>query len=82
MKKLPENTRPYKRTPIFNENTVPKGLLRNHNTKNGVWGLLTVEKGEIEYTIETMGSTMGSNLDFKPLLFALLKIWCNFCNKA
>lgn len=52
MKKLPDNVKPYKKTPIFNEITVPKGLLKNHNTKNGTWGLLTIEKGEIEYAIE------------------------------
>ena len=52
MKKLPDNVQPYKRTPMFNEINVPKGLLRNHNTKNGTWGLLKIEKGEMEYVIE------------------------------
>lgn len=52
MKKIPSNVSPYKRTSTFNEITVPKGLLQNHNTKSGVWGLLTVESGKIEYVIE------------------------------
>jgi tellurite resistance-related uncharacterized protein len=52
MKKLPNTVSPYKRTPIFNEETVPKGLLKNHNTKQGTWALLTVKSGKIEYVIE------------------------------
>jgi tellurite resistance-related uncharacterized protein len=52
MKKLPSNVSPYKKTPNFNEITVPKGLLKNHNTKQGTWALLTVQSGEIEYVIE------------------------------
>lgn len=51
MKKLPNDVKPYKRTPLFNELNMPQGLLKNHNTKSGVWGLLTVQKGEIEYVI-------------------------------
>lgn len=52
MKSIPEAASPYKKTPIFNEITVPKGFLRNHNTIKGTWALLTVESGEIEYVIE------------------------------
>ena len=52
MKKLPNNVTKYKNTPTFTEETVPKGLLNNHNTKPGVWGLIKVEEGELEYVIE------------------------------
>jgi tellurite methyltransferase len=52
MKKLPSNVSVYNKTPIFTEKTVPKALLKNHNTKAGTWGLLTALKGEIEYFIE------------------------------
>ena len=27
------------------------GLLKDHSTKEGVWGLIQVEKGKLEYTI-------------------------------
>jgi len=52
MKKLPNNVIQYKSTPMFTEESVPKGLLNNHNTKSGVWGLIKVEEGELEYVIE------------------------------
>ena len=53
MKPIPENVKPYKRTPTFTETTVPAGLLKNHQTQKSVWGKLVVVKGEVEYTIET-----------------------------
>ena len=52
MKKLPETVAAYHRTDLFTEDTVPSGLLKNHSTKDGVWGLIQVEKGQLEYTIE------------------------------
>ena len=52
MKPLPVHVKPYKSTPVFTNETIPKGLLKDHNTKNGVWGVLCVTKGELEYAIE------------------------------
>lgn len=52
MKSLPDHVQRYKSTPVFTEETVPKGLLKDHNTKNGVWGLICIEQGELEYIIE------------------------------
>lgn len=52
MKQLPDNVKAYKRTPLFTQETVPDALLNNHNTKAGVWGLIQVEEGELDYTIE------------------------------
>lgn len=51
MKQLPDDVKAYKRTPDFNETTVPAGLLKNHNTKAGVWGVIKVQSGKLEYTI-------------------------------
>lgn len=31
---------------------MPEGLLKDHNTNNGVWGLICLEQGELEYIIE------------------------------
>ena len=42
---LPDNLVPYKHTDMFTETTVPAGLLRDHNTKEGVWGLIRVDDG-------------------------------------
>ena len=53
MKELPENVSVYKRTPEFNEETVPAGLLKAHTTKEGTWGKICVTKGKLIYTIET-----------------------------
>lgn len=51
MKQLPESVVAYQRTPEFNETTIPKGLLKDHSTKSGVWGVIKVLSGELEYTI-------------------------------
>ena len=51
MKSLPPDVFPYKRTPEFTESTVPAGLLRSHNTKDGVWGTIVVLEGTLLYRI-------------------------------
>lgn len=53
MKELPENVTVYKRTPDFNQETIPAGLLKAHTTKEGTWGKICVSKGHLLYTIET-----------------------------
>jgi len=39
-----------RRTPTFTEDTVPAGLLRDHQTKAGVYGRICVEEGQLRYT--------------------------------
>ena len=51
MKSLPDNIVAYKQTPEFDENSVPKGLLNNHQTKEGVWGKIILLEGKLLYTI-------------------------------
>ena len=41
----------YKCTPTFTENSVPAGLLADHSTKEGVWGLIHVTQGRLRYFI-------------------------------
>jgi tellurite resistance-related uncharacterized protein len=53
MKELPRNVIAYKKTPIFNVNNVPNGLLTKHNTKMGTFGVIVVVSGKLKYTIET-----------------------------
>lgn len=48
---IPEGLRAYKRTPTFTEATVPDGLLRDHHTKAGVWGVIHVESGQLAYVV-------------------------------
>jgi len=51
MKSLPDNVVAYKKTPEFDESSVPKGLLNNHQTKEGVWGKIILLEGKLLYTI-------------------------------
>lgn len=48
---IPDEAQPYRRTPLFTESTVPKGLLRDHSTRPGVYGLLHVVTGSVRYTV-------------------------------
>ena len=47
--KIPDGFVAYKRTPIFDESTLPAGLRRQHRTKPGVWALIHVTEGRIKF---------------------------------
>ena len=51
MQVLPGSVTSYKRTPIFDQSTVPPGLLKAHQTKAGVWGKIIVLEGRLLYRI-------------------------------
>ncbi|MDY0331035.1 MAG: DUF1971 domain-containing protein [Thiomonas sp.] len=51
LKSLPADVRAYRRTPEFTEATIPKGLLNEHTTKPGVWAVIHVTQGLLEYHI-------------------------------
>jgi tellurite resistance-related uncharacterized protein len=51
MRQIPENVLPYKRTPEFNEVTIPDGLLKAHQTMTDVWGKIVILEGKLRYTI-------------------------------
>ena len=53
MKLIPETVKAYKKTPVFNEETVPKGLLKDHRTQKDVWGKINILEGELVYTIHS-----------------------------
>ena len=38
---------PYKSTPEFDQDSLPEAIRSAHNTKQGVWGLLVVDEGEV-----------------------------------
>ena len=52
---LPDDFVAYKRTPQFNQDTVPKGLLSEHTTKADTWGILNIESGSLAYHITEPG---------------------------
>ena len=51
---LPGRFVAYKQTPVFTEQTIPAGLLRNHSTKVGVWGRIVVLQGRLHYRCESL----------------------------
>jgi hemoglobin len=48
---LPDDARPYRRTPVFTQDTVPAALLRAHTTKEGTWALIRVLEGRLAYRV-------------------------------
>ncbi|MHA6731592.1 DUF1971 domain-containing protein [Devosia sp. A369] len=43
---------PYKTTPVFDEQSLPAGLRREHRTKVGVWGVIRVLEGHLRYVVQ------------------------------
>lgn len=52
MPRLPLGAQVYKRTPTFDAETTPKGLLKRHTTKVGTWAEIVVEAGRVHYVLE------------------------------
>jgi len=55
MPREPDCLQVYKETKVFDENTVPKGLLRAHSTKANTWGRIIVLQGRVQYSLEDEG---------------------------
>lgn len=53
MKTLPPNATAYRKTVIFNQDTVPKALLNRHTTKAESWAKICVSSGQLGYRILT-----------------------------
>lgn len=47
----PDGLVAYRRTPEFDERTIPAGIKREHATKLGVWGRIHVVAGALRYTV-------------------------------
>ncbi len=48
---LPPGLVAYRRTPVFDQETIPAGLLREHRTRPGTWGLITVLEGRLRFRL-------------------------------
>lgn len=70
MKELPENVQAYKKTDIFDEHSVPQGLLKDHNTKPNVWGRINVIAGKLLYTIQ---SNPVEEVELSPEIFGVVE---------
>ena len=42
--------RPYRSTPVFDQDTLPAALRARHDTKAGVWGVIRVIEGALTLT--------------------------------
>ena len=59
----PEGFAPYRRTPEFDESTIPAGLRTEHATKRGVWARIHVISGVLRYRI---GDPIHRSLRVEP----------------
>ena len=50
--RAPPTPVPYKRTSVFDENTLPAALRREHRTKPGVWSVIRVLDGRMRMKVE------------------------------
>lgn len=48
---LPQGLVAYRRTPVFDQASLPAGLRHGHRTKDGVWGVIHVLEGRLRYRI-------------------------------
>lgn len=48
---LPVGVTAYKRTATFDQSSVPAGLLQDHSTREGTWGVLRLESGRLRYVV-------------------------------
>jgi tellurite methyltransferase len=52
---IPSGFSPYKRTPEFDEHSLPAGLRARHRTKRGVWAVIHVLWGRLQYVVDVPG---------------------------
>ena len=73
MKSLPENVKAYKQTPVFDQDSIPAGLLNQHLTKAGVWGKIIVCSGELLYSIGEPGEAHYEQIALGPDRFGVVE---------
>ena len=61
---VPETAEVYKSTPVFTEETVPAGLLRDHSLKCGVWGRLVILSGELLFHEDNAEQRLAPKTDW------------------
>lgn len=63
--RLPDGLSNHRSTPLFTASTVPAALLRDHDTKDGVWALIVVHSGSLRYKV-TDPRRATTTRDLKP----------------
>lgn len=59
---------PYKKTPVFDEASLPAGLRRVHSTKEGVWGMVRMIEGRLRLSFPDSGRELVLTPDAPGLL--------------
>lgn len=52
---IPAAVECYRRTPIFDQDSLPAGLCREHSTRAGVWAAIEVLEGRLRYVVPAFG---------------------------
>lgn len=53
---LPAGVRAYSQSPVFDRDTIPDALKRDHSTKADVWAVIHVLDGALRYRVENAQS--------------------------
>lgn len=49
---LPNNVTTFRRSSVYTQDNIPKVLFDSHHTKNNVWAVIHVQKGELAYHVD------------------------------
>lgn len=60
---MPPGYAAYRRTAAFRSGRIPEGLLRQHETKPGVWALLEVSSGSLDFIELIEGAERRTRVD-------------------
>lgn len=67
---LPEGLELARTTDVFDEDSVPAGLLRAHRVADGVWGRLVVHEGSVGFRFEDedrlLNAAAGDSIAIPP----------------
>lgn len=55
MPTMPNGLSPYKKTPEFDQDTIPAGMTRDHKTATDTWACIVVTSGKLKYEITEIG---------------------------
>ena len=65
----PDGLAPYRRTPEFDETTIPAGLRSEHATKRGAWARIHVVSGTLRYRV---GAPVHRSFRVEPAAVAII----------
>ncbi|NOY84802.1 MAG: DUF1971 domain-containing protein [Nitrospirae bacterium] len=68
-KTLPENVVKISSTAMMTEETILPGILKNHETRKGRYGLLVVEEGALQFVWEDDGQILDADPGHPILIF-------------